>query len=1036
MNYIFNNCSSLLFLNLPNFNGDILDYRNDYIFSNIYSNFSYCIDKEEKLMINLLVSLPNAKRNCSSKCYSTPHKLNISSNKCEATNCGLNDNKIYQYNNSCYEKCPKRTRNSIENDYICESCLYYDSEQEECFFEIPKGFYLENENSKIIHKCPPNCSNCSYESMEYNLCEKCNIDEEYYPKLNDTLNIYPFINCYKGNIEGYYLDLDNNKIYKPCYSSCETCSGSGDENNHNCLTCKSGYTFDEFVLDDKNCYENCPFYYYFNSNNKYQCTLNDSCPRQYILIKNRSKCIDNCTKDDIYKYEYSSQCYEWCPENTKISEKDKYKCEEIVNTEEIEEISENSRDEAVNDFKDNLFGGKMNDTVSNLIKGNQTSIIMEDKEEGVTIEFTTTENKNNENNNRTTINLGECENKLKEQYNIDKNLPLLVLKIDVLTEGFLVPKIEYEVYHPISLEILNLSICEDTKIDLAIPVSINESNLYMYDSKSDFYNDICFTYTSKDGTDVSLKDRKKDFVDNNMTLCEENCEYMGYDTKTKKALCSCQIKIKLPLISAIYFDKEQLYKNFMNFKNILNLNLMKCHKVLFNKKGIKNNIGAWFVIPIIAIHIASIIIFYIKGFNTIKNKIKKIIDIKLSMINKANNKENLKNEKDKKNLNKNKVKKETNKKGKNQYSITENKDRDKKIGKNEDNKNFKKLERSQTKNKRVKSRKAKINTSLNIDLSEYNKFKKNAPPKKNKNKEKNNKIKIKNISVLKTNGEDIKDKNSSSIRKIKIKRQSLNLKGKEKIYTNKPNDEISKVKLNTQKNNLKYKLINLTDYELNVLDYKKALIIDKRTYFQFYISLIKTRHILIFTFFSYNDYNSVIIKISFFFFSIALFFTTNALFFNDSIIHRIKEDKGSFILDYQIPQIVYSSLISSVINTLMKSLYLTEKNIIEIKNFETKKAIKMKSKSVLNCIIKKSICYFALTFALLIFFWYYLSCFCAVYKNTQLHLMKDTLISYGLSMMYPFAIYLVPGIFRIPALRTHKKDKEILYKFSKLLQLI
>ena len=96
----------------------------------------------------------------------------------------------------------------------------------------------------------------------------------------------------------------------------------------------------------------------------------------------------------------------------------------------------------------------------------------------------------------------------------------------------------------------------------------------------------------------------------------------------------------------------------------------------------------------------------------------------------------------------------------------------------------------------------------------------------------------------------------------------------------------------------------------------------------------------------------------------------------------------------------------------------------------------MKTESALICIIKKIIFYFILTFVLLLFFWYYLSCFCAVYKNTQLHLMKDTLISYGLSMLYPFVIYLSPGIFRIPALRAQKGDKETIYKFSKILQLI
>ena len=95
-----------------------------------------------------------------------------------------------------------------------------------------------------------------------------------------------------------------------------------------------------------------------------------------------------------------------------------------------------------------------------------------------------------------------------------------------------------------------------------------------------------------------------------------------------------------------------------------------------------------------------------------------------------------------------------------------------------------------------------------------------------------------------------------------------------------------------------------------------------------------------FTFFSYNDYNSFIIKISFFFFSTTLYFASNALFFNDSTMHRIKEDRGTFNLGYQIPQIVYSSLISSIINTFVKSMCLTEKNIVEIKNLGTKKILK------------------------------------------------------------------------------------------------
>ena len=62
------------------------------------------------------------------------------------------------------------------------------------------------------------------------------------------------------------------------------------------------------------------------------------------------------------------------------------------------------------------------------------------------------------------------------------------------------------------------------------------------------------------------------------------------------------------------------------------------------------------------------------------------------------------------------------------------------------------------------------------------------------------------------------------------------------------------------------------------------------------------------------------------------------------------------------------------------------------------------------------------------FFWYFITCFCAVYSNTQIILIKNTFLSYGLSMLYPFGIYLIPGIFRIYALRAEKRDKECLYK--------
>ena len=202
----------------------------------------------------------------------------------------------------------------------------------------------------------------------------------------------------------------------------------------------------------------------------------------------------------------------------------------------------------------------------------------------------------------------------------------------------------------------------------------------------------------------------------------------------------------------------------------------------------------------------------------------------------------------------------------------------------------------------------------------------------------------------------------------------------------------------------------------------------------YYFSLLKTKHIILFTFFNNTDYNSKIIKIYLFLFTFALFLVVNALFFTDSTIHQIYEVKGKYSFINQIPIIFYSSMISSVINTIIKYLSLSENDILKIK-YEIKDVIK-RAKIILKCLKAKFVLFFILTFILLILFWYYISCFCTIYRNTQIHLMKDTLASYSLSLVYPFIIYIFPGIFRIPSLRSRNKDKECLYKISKYIQLI
>jgi hypothetical protein len=155
-------------------------------------------------------------------------------------------------------------------------------------------------------------------------------------------------------------------------------------------------------------------------------------------------------------------------------------------------------------------------------------------------------------------------------------------------------------------------------------------------------------------------------------------------------------------------------------------------------------------------------------------------------------------------------------------------------------------------------------------------------------------------------------------------------------------------------------------------------------------------------------------------------------------MHKIYEDEGTFDFIYQIPQILYSTVLSNLDIALVSYLSLSEKNILIIKNTKEKNKENLKKLvyEIKKCLIIKFILFFLFDFLSLILFWYYLGCFCAVYKNTQFHLIKDTILSFSLSLLYPFGLCLLPGIFRIKALNSKKKDKECMYKFSKILQFI
>ena len=161
----------------------------------------------------------------------------------------------------------------------------------------------------------------------------------------------------------------------------------------------------------------------------------------------------------------------------------------------------------------------------------------------------------------------------------------------------------------------------------------------------------------------------------------------------------------------------------------------------------------------------------------------------------------------------------------------------------------------------------------------------------------------------------------------------------------------------------------------------------------------------------------------------------NGFFLRDETMQRIYEDYGKFNILVQITQILYSTIICAVINTLLKLLSLSESDLLGIKKQKTLKKATFKSKQIKKYIKIKFLIFFILSILLLLFCWYFISCFSIVYKNTQIILITDTLVSFGLSMVYPFGFNLLPGFLRIPSLRAEKKDKLAIYKISLLIAL-
>ena len=636
---------------------------------------------------------------------------------------------------------------------------------------------------------------------------------------------------------------------------------------------------------------------------------------------------------------------------------------------------------------------------------------------------------NNDDLNISIVDLGECENKLREKYLISEEYDLLFFKIDIQNPNKTLTYVQYEVYHPETFEQLNLDVCQDIIINISVPANLNSDTILLYQSLNDngynlfdlndgFYKDICTPYTSINNTDVLLQDRKTDIYDNygNLTICQENCHLESYHNHSKMVSCSCEIqsnKTNMDLYIEPNFSIKGISGFLLDYLNNSNFRVMKCYKVAIDLTTISKNIGRIIMSVILFFFLICFIVFLIKGNKQISSYIKEIIDRKLASKQKVK-KRKVKFKKVKRSIKNKKImaskilKQNPIKKGKKKY----------KIGNSSDKRVIKTSNIGNERNSRTKMNLSNQYSSLdNKPLFKKNIMKKSLFSSK----------KIKKV-------QNINNKNNILVYNIINNINNKRKRNNQNTIVNSTNK--SKIKCNIQNPFIGKEIVSLNDQELNTLDYNKAIIFDKRTYFQYYISLLKKKHLILFTFIPINDYNLPYIKIILFLVSFSLYLNINGFFFGDEIIHSIYINEGTINYLFLIASILYSSLIPSIINTLLRMLSLTENTILKIKHQKNLKSLVKFAKECEKDLRIQFTIFFIISFLLLLFFWYFTSCFCGVYQNMQITLITETLISFGMSMLYPFGLYLIPGIFRIHALRAPKKDKQCIYKMGSLLSFI
>ena len=172
--------------------------------------------------------------------------------------------------------------------------------------------------------------------------------------------------------------------------------------------------------------------------------------------------------------------------------------------------------------------------------------------------------------------------------------------------------------------------------------------------------------------------------------------------------------------------------------------------------------------------------------------------------------------------------------------------------------------------------------------------------------------------------------------------------------------------------------------ELNNIPYRQALRIDKRTFFQIFISVITNEINLLNLYFYRNPYTHYSLSVSIYLFDLLCDLTMNCLLYTDDVVSEKYHNNGQLSMITSFSLSILSNMISSIIIYVIRKLT----NYCEIIE-EIIKNVKYKRKYFENILrlfkymkLRLGTFYF-LQFSTMLVMTYYLFIFCVVYNKSQ-----------------------------------------------------